>query len=104
MGPATAQVVQALLDDRPLDRLRSAQAILRFETSVGRTRLEAACARALYFGEGTYRSIKQIRNAALDREPLPGETPDPLAHAYTFARDSAEFFDPSPVPEEVEVC
>lgn len=47
IGPATAQVVQVLLDDRPLDRLRSVQAILRFEQRVGARRLEAACARAL---------------------------------------------------------
>jgi transposase len=104
VGPATAQVVQTLLDDRPLDRLRSVQAILRLEESVGRLRLEAACARALHFGEASYRRIKQILNAALDREPLPGEVADPPAHVYTFARDTAEFFDPLPVSQEVEVC
>ena len=36
IGPATLQVVQTLLDDRPLDRLRSVQAILRLEERVGR--------------------------------------------------------------------
>ena len=107
IGPATLQVVQTLLADRPLDRLRAVQAILRCEQSVGPQRLEAACARALYFGDGTYRRIKQILNAALDREPLPGQTLDPAprplgAHPYVFARSSAEFFAPSEVLEEVQ--
>ena len=106
IGPCTQQVVQELLDDRPLDRLRSVQAILRLEQSVGPCRLEAACARALFFGDGTYRRIKQILNAALDREPLPDPSPDPAArlateHPYVFARRSAEFFGTIEQVEEV---
>jgi hypothetical protein len=105
IGPATLQVVQALLDDRPLDRLRSVQAILRFEERVGGQRLEAACARSLYYGDASYRRIKQILNAALDREPLPDELLGPVPaspgdHPYAFARSSAEFF-PTGTLEEV---
>jgi transposase len=104
IGPATRQVVQTLLDDRPLDRLRSVQAILRLERSVTARRLEAACARALYYGDVTYRRIKQILNAALDCEPLPGPGPAPAqpaiqAHPYVFARNTAEFFAPSGMAE-----
>jgi hypothetical protein len=104
IGPATRQVVQTLLEDRPLDRLRSVQAILRLERSVKAHRLEAACARALYYGDVTYRRIKQILNAALDCEPLPeqGSATDQGAmqsHPYVFARDPAEFFVPSGVAE-----
>jgi hypothetical protein len=58
LGPATRQVVDTLLADRPLDRLRSVQAILRLEDTVGPERLEAACARAVYFGDVRYRRIK----------------------------------------------
>jgi transposase len=105
IGPATRQVVQTLLDDRPLDRLRSVQAILRLEQSVTAHRLEAACARALYYGDVTYRRIKQILNAALDCEPLPEQgaapaQPVPQTHPYVFARQTAEFFVPSGVIEE----
>ena len=104
IGPATQQVVKALLDDRPLDRLRSVQAILRLERSVTAPRLEAACARALFFGDGTYRRIKQILNAALDREPLPGQSSAPAqpavqTHPHVFARKTAEFFVPTGVAE-----
>jgi len=106
IGPATRQVVQTLLDDRPLDRLRSVQAILRLEQSVTAHRLEAACARALYYGDVTYRRIKQILNAALDCEPLPEQgaappQPVPQTHPYVFARKTAEFFVPSGMAEEV---
>ena len=56
-------MVETLLNDRPLDRLRSVQAILRLEETVGPQRLEAACARAIHFGDIRYRRIKEILNA-----------------------------------------
>jgi len=93
IGTATRQVVDALLGDRPLYRLRSVQAILRLEESVGAERLEAACARALHFGDYRYRQIKTILNAALDREPLPQEAPEQPEQKHTFARSGNEFFD-----------
>ena len=92
IGPATQQVVETLLAERPLDRLRAVQAILRLEETVGRPRLEAACARALYFGDVRYRRIKQILNAALDQEPLPEAMPGFARRTFAFARPAAEFF------------
>jgi transposase len=101
IGPKTVEAVQSLLSERPLDRLRSVQSILRLAESVGSERLEAACARALYYGDARYRRIKEILNAALDREPLP---PEPIAFVpaqqqraesrhYAFARPASEFFE-----------
>ena len=95
LGPATSQVVDVLLSERPLDRLRSVQAILRLEETVGSQRLEAACARALYFGDPRYRRIKDILNVALDREPLPDTEPSEPRQSFAFARSGAEFFPPS---------
>ena len=92
IGPSTLNVVEQLLADRPLDRLRSVQAILRLEESVGAKRLEAACARAAYFGDIRYRQIKLILNAALDREPLPETQPAQPALSHAFARSGEEFF------------
>lgn len=94
MGPCIFQVIEQLLGSRPLDQLRSVQSILSLADSVGRERLEAACARALHFGDVRYRRIKEILNAAMDREPLP----DPIAAAprqqpYLFSRSSQEFFE-----------
>ncbi len=100
IGPATRQVVDHLLADRPLDRLRTVQAILGLAASVGPVRLEAACARARFYGDVRYRRIKDILNAALDRDPLPAELSTPPlapARAFTFARPSADFF-----PSETE--
>jgi hypothetical protein len=85
-------VVETLLGDRPLYRLRSVQAILRLEETVGAERLESACARALYFGDPSYRRIKAILNAALDREPLPETAPNVPDRKHTFARSGDEFF------------
>ncbi len=92
IGPSTFKVVENLLDDRPLDRLRSVQAILKLEESVGSKRLEAACARALYYGDIRYRQIKNILNAALDCQPIPeAQQPLPLRN-FTFARKQEEFW------------
>jgi len=84
--------VERLLADRPLDRLRTVQAILRLEETVGAHRLEAACARALHFEDLRYRRIKDILNAALDREPLPSPIPAQPATPHTFARPTTDFF------------
>jgi len=92
VGPATQQVVETLLAERPLDRLRAVQAILRLEETVGRQRLEAACARAVYFGDVRYRRIKQILNSALDQEPLPEAAPRLAQRSFAFARSGADFF------------
>jgi len=92
VGPSTSQVVDTLLGERPLCRLRSVQAILRLQD------MEAACARALHFGEPHYRRIKAILNAALDKEPLPEAAAAPSPQAHRFARAAEEFF---AQPEEV---
>jgi transposase len=100
IGPAVTQVVETLLAERPLDRLRAVQAILRLADTVGPQRLEAACARlpaqagALHYGDVRYRRIKQILNAALDRDPLPDQPTLPVGPlpSFAFARTSADFF------------
>jgi hypothetical protein len=97
MGPHTHQVVEHLLADRPLDRLRSVQAILALAESVGEKRLEAACGRALYYGDPHYRRIKDILNAALDREPLPDQgVVTPIQQGFAFSRKPREFFEHHP--------
>jgi transposase len=92
IGSATQQVVETLLGERPLDRLRAVQAILRLEGTVGPQRLEAACARAMYFSDVSYRRIKGILNAALDREPLPEGAPVAATRSFVFARPATDFF------------
>jgi hypothetical protein len=98
VGVATRQVVESLLGDQPLYRLRSVQAILRLEESVGAERLEAACARALYFSDPSYRRIKGILNVGLDRAPLPEAALPVPVPAHLFARTVAEFFGQEETP------
>lgn len=98
IGPATSQVVDQLLSERPTDRLRSVQGLLRLEETVGATRLEAACARALHFGGANFRRIKEILNAGLDLQPLPEMETLTTPEQFTFAREAGELFS---LPEEV---
>jgi len=98
IGPATETLINALLDSRPLDRLRAAQNTLRLAEKVGPQRLERACARAIYFDDIQYRRVKQILNAGLDHETLPADSlPDTPPVRFEFARGAQEFF---PHPEE----
>jgi transposase len=103
IGPETARVVDSLLDERPLDRLRAVQRLLKLEEQVGRERLEAACRRALYYGDPRYRRVRDILDAGLDQEPLPPEPvpflrPTPTSadagRQYAFARRPEEFVGP----------
>ena len=107
-GPATREVVETLLSERPLDRLRSVQAILRLAETAGSRRLELACQRALFFGDWRYRRIKAILDAALDQRPLPEADPARKpAPAFAFQRSVAEFFGPqeeAPLKAEVRAC
>jgi transposase len=95
IGPATLDVVERMLSERPVDRLRSVQAILRLGETFGAKRLEAACGRALFFYDWRYRRIKDILNAALDGQPLPEPPPQAKpTQAFAFERQAKEFFGP----------
>jgi hypothetical protein len=69
--PACGDFIEQLLGERPLDRLRSAQGILRLGQRYSPSRLDAACARALAVGEYRYHTVKTILAHALDGQPLP---------------------------------
>ena len=69
VGPTCAAFIVQLLGDRPLDRLRGAQGVLRLAQRYGPARLEAACARAMAAGEYRYLTVKTILAAGLDRQP-----------------------------------
>lgn len=94
IGPAVSELVGRLLADRPLDRLRSVQAILRLEQKYGRERLERAAHRALFFGETSHRTVRRILDQALDTEPLPAPAGDMeiAAPTFAFARPGSDLF------------
>jgi len=79
IGPSCATFIATLLGDRPLDRLRSAQGLLRLAQRYGPTRLEAACARASAVGEYRYQTVKTILAKDLDHQPLLDLAPAPAS-------------------------
>ena len=88
IGPATLQVVQALLADPVLDRLPTVGRLLKLRQVYGDERLEAACARALIFDDPSYKTVKGILKKGLDREPAPEATA--CSPATSFVRPLAE--------------
>ena len=68
IGPCCRRVIEALFGDRVLDKLRAAQGVIRLAKAHGNARLEAACERALAFGDPRYRTIKTILARGLDQQ------------------------------------
>ena len=83
-GPATAELIEHILGQRPHPQqgFRSCLGILRLGKRHGEARLEAACRRALHIGSARYKSIESILRHGLDREPLPEPGPKarPIDH------------------------
>ena len=93
IGEATKAVVEQLFSERPLDRLRAVQALLRLGDKYGERRLEAACRRALLFDETNYTTIKRILEKGLECDPLPlFASSAPRKRTYVFARPGSEIF------------
>jgi len=88
IGVSTAQVIEALLADPVMDRLPSAGRLLRLRNRYGEERLEAACRRALAFGDPGYKTVKRILSAGLEQQPVPVVVELPAA--TTFARSTEE--------------
>jgi transposase len=99
IGPHCAQVVEQLLEERPLDRLRSVQGLLGLARRYSPARLEAACARALYYGDASYRRVKRVLAAGLDQVSLEPAPLQPELRCYEYARPVGDFFS-----EEVGRC
>lgn len=92
IGPATTEVINELLESRPVDKLRTAGRVLELAMRYDPERLERACARALHFGEPTYSTIAGALKAGTDAEPLPGAEPTPTQPVvYRFVRHVGEF-------------
>lgn len=68
-GPATAKLVESILSAKPHPEqgYRAALGIMRLGKDCGPERLEAASRRALKFGAASYRAVRSILAAGLDR-------------------------------------
>ncbi|MAK49855.1 IS21 family transposase, partial [Marinobacter sp.] len=73
IGPATLDVVQRQLKDRPHPEhgYRACLGLLNLSRRYSRDRLEQACSRALAINSASYQSITSILKQGLDQLPLP---------------------------------
>jgi transposase len=92
IGPATSRIVEIYLADPVVDRLPTVGRLLRLREPYGANRLEAACRRALAFGDPNYRTIKQILEKGLEQAASPASPASPPAS--TFVRSAEELFGP----------
>lgn len=95
VGPNCLALIEWLLSDRVLERLRAAQGVLGMLKRYGQPRLEAACARALAHDSPYYRTVKTILATGADLQ-LDAAPQTPSGYANTrFTRAAAELF-PNP--------
>jgi hypothetical protein len=88
-----------------LSQLRTVQAIVTHLEPFPLARARAACARARFYGNHTYRGVRDILRQGLDREPLPLVVAPPSGDRRRprFARSAEELF-ALRRPEDIDEC
>lgn len=99
LGGHVADVVDGLLAGGALHHLRSAQGVVGLAERHGAERLDAACARALAAGDGSYRTVKGILAVGAEADPA-AETPRAV-DAPAHLRGPAGLFADTAHPEGV---
>ena len=102
LGQHVRAAVDELLDQHHLHFLRQSQGIIRLEETYGEVRLDAACQRALAYGNPHYRTIKTILEKGLDpqlAEPVP--TPITSVGAYLRGPEGLLGLTTTTVAEEI---
>jgi hypothetical protein len=92
IGPHCQQVIDWLLSDKIVERLRAAQGVIGLAKTYGHSRLEAACHRAMAHGSPYYRTVKTILSTNADRLPMPQTSTDAVYTKTRFVRDAASLF------------
>lgn len=91
LGPDVGIVVTELLQVDTLVHLRGAQGMIRVADTYGADRVNAACHRARFFGDGRCHTVKGILLKALDTEPLPDTPTGHQVLQHTHVRDLEAF-------------
>ncbi len=91
-GPSVFEVVDTMLAEKPVDRLRAAQGILSLVEKYGAQRVNAACRRTLICGAPSRRAIAEILKRGLENHPLPPEVTEtgPVPKTAVYARSAHE--------------
>jgi hypothetical protein len=84
-------VVEQLLADPVVERLPTVRRLLKLRKDYDDARIEAACHRALRFGDPTYLTVKRILETGQEQAPL-NQPPVIHAPAHTFQRTPADLF------------
>jgi transposase len=92
IGSACAELIERLLADRIVERLRAAQGVLQLAERYGKGRLEAACQRALVHDSPFYRTVKTILAGGHDLQPLTAAPAPTYARGARFVRDAESLF------------
>jgi transposase len=95
-GPNTAELFRQILATKPHPEVgyRSCLGLVRLGEKHSTARLEAAAARALYFGAYSFASVESILNHHLEDQPLPlaaTQFPPPTAMLHANIRGAAYF-------------
>jgi hypothetical protein len=101
IGPACAELIEELLANNALFRLRAAQGVIGLAAKHAPARLEQACRRALQVGDPAYRTVRGILLAGTETDPPPPNPGDGGAPALLHGQ-AVLFSDPDPAsPSEV---
>src|SRR5262249_40128362 len=90
VGPACDALVGELLAVNALFRLRQAQGVLRLGQRHGDAHLEAACQRAIEVGDPSYRTVRGVLAAGIERSPIQPPLPG-VVDAPAWLRGPAAF-------------
>ena len=94
IGPRCLEIVDTLFNDGPLDKLRAVQGIVTLKDKYPTARVEAACDRAIRFGDPSCKRVRTILAAGTDLEPVEKVVQLKLV-SYDFARGvRRDFFTP----------
>jgi transposase len=99
IGPCTHALVQKILSDPVVDKLKPIRKLLSLALSYEKERIEAACKRALHYNTLRYQSVKDILENGLDQEPVK-EKPSKIHPLYKYARNPKEY-QIKPITKEV---
>jgi hypothetical protein len=88
IGPACTALVDVLLQDNALYRLRAAQGVLGLADKHQPGRLEAACAKAAAAGDPSYRTVRGILAAGTETSPATVPAGDGGAAAFLHGPDA----------------